>query len=190
MSQLRRCHVCFNVHQGADVDRCPACLSANRRADPWVEAYLRSLALQGRWQPHDDHVSVSEPAVDRETESADDLRAVRPPQSPGANAEAGTPVIPGVCGQCGDDWLAHVKAPYRDHWFFRATTSYTRGNPPPTTYTVQHDYKFLAANQDRVLPRTPGSTRDKSYWRQVWETIAACASFAGLGAVFCWLWHA
>lgn len=133
---LRRCHVCFNVHQGEDERRCPECLAANRPVAPWVERYERSLKLQGR-RSHGDDVPVSETVVAHEAEWGDCVPVLRYATAAREDARARAPVI-------------------------------------------------VACSDHVAVARSPGSTRDKSYWTQVAETVVVSLAFVALGLLIRW----
>lgn len=178
MRPLRRCHVCFNVYQGVDAERCSGCLHVNRRADPWVERYIRTLSLQGRWRDDDD-VRVSETAV---AETAEHPSRVRTLRRPAPAAPAGNPGAP-VIAACSDHAWYGVTVNAGPRW----TQITARIAVCPTCH-----YARAAAPGPQCQPgdhdeRTPSSTRDKSYAQQLWETVWVSLALVGLGLIGVWI---
>lgn len=51
------------------------------------------------------------------------------------------------------------------------------------------DLRIVACADHAYAERAPVTTRDKSYARQVWETVFACLLLVGAGALICWMGH-
>lgn len=165
MRPLRRCHVCFNVYQGVDVERCSGCLHVNRRADPWVERYIRTLSLQGRWRDDDD-VRVSETAV---AETAEHPSRVRTLRRPAPAAPAGDPRAPVIaaCSGCGHPESDHHMNRFGECYARRSSGAicgcrrYATQAPPVIAACSDHAWYGVAVNAG---PR----------WSQITARIAVC----------------
>lgn len=95
------------------------------------------------------------------------------------------------------DHVATERAPVtvrRDYKWFTGTPLTANSQPfdRPCSVCGSLDHSWCGMTQSLghvEMPRSPGSTRDKSYARQVWETVFACLLLVGAGALICWMGH-